>query len=76
MDLSITTVIWGDGRDDPTKGTLILPRNISAIYILLTPSDETNEPQWRSWNRFIYIAVMVVLIILVLVGLYVRKNAD
>ncbi|CAJ0951516.1 unnamed protein product [Ranitomeya imitator] len=41
MGLNVIRLIWGDGGDEPTIGALLLPRNISTIYILLTPSGKS-----------------------------------
>ncbi|XP_069622956.1 uncharacterized protein [Ranitomeya imitator] len=78
MGLNVIRLIWGDGGDEPTIGALLLPRNISTIYILLTPSEETHEPHWRSWKRVACVVVPLVLI-LMFFGFYViyqRKKAN
>ncbi|XP_077118400.1 uncharacterized protein LOC143774564 isoform X2 [Ranitomeya variabilis] len=77
MGLNIIRLIWGDGGDEPTMGALLLPRNISTIYVLLTPSDETREPHW---NPLVWVAVSFILI-LVFGGFYViyqwrRENRE
>ncbi|XP_073510024.1 uncharacterized protein [Phyllobates terribilis] len=69
MDLNIAREIWGDGEGEPSVGTLILPRNISTIYVLLTTSDEASEHQFHSRKHFGLFGILLVFI-LVIVYIY------
>ncbi|XP_077118398.1 uncharacterized protein LOC143774562 [Ranitomeya variabilis] len=75
LGLNIIRVIWGHCGDEPNMGALSLPRNISTIYILLTPSDETREPLWK---HLAWVAVPLVLILVFgsFYVIYQRRRAN
>ncbi|XP_069583441.1 uncharacterized protein [Ranitomeya imitator] len=72
---NMTKLIWDDGEGHIGSWTLIIPRNITKICVLIQ-SDQMGEQQSRSYNHFCWIAITLAILssIILVVVLFKKSN--